>query len=231
MESNKTFGRAIIGIVLILIGIAFIGKTLDFFPHHIMRHVFTWEMILIVLGLLFISTRDNRTTGWILLAVGLVFWLPDFIDVPFGVRRLFWPAMLILLGVLIIVRSSVGRRTTSASENTNDFIDDIAIFGGGDKLVVSDNFKGGNVTAVFGGSKIDLTKSQLAPGKNVIDMFCLFGGSTLIVPDNWNVKVEVVSIFGGFSDKRYIKPDTTMDIGKEIVIKGFAMFGGGEIKN
>lgn len=207
MDSNRSLGRAIIGIVLILIGVAFIGKTLDFFPHQIMRHVFTWEMILIVLGVIFISTRDNKTTGWILLIIGLVFWLPDFVHIPFGIRRLFWPTILIIVGVVIIFRSTATRREFSGTESSVDFMDDIAIFGGGDKVITSSNFKGGRVTAIFGGSKIDLTKAQLAPGKNMIDVFCLFGGTTLIVPEKWNVKVDVVSVLGGFSDKRYVKPD------------------------
>ena len=230
MESNRNIGRGIIGIVLILIGIAFIGRTLDFFPHRIMHHVFSWEMILIVLGIIFISTRENKTTGWILLLIGLVFLIPDVVHIPFAVRRLFWPSILIVIGLIIILRSTAVKRDTGKT-NSADYIDDIAILGGGDKVITSENFKGGKVTAFFGGSKIDLTKAKLAPGQNVIDVFCMFGGSALIVPENWNVKVDVISIFGGFSDKRHIKTDTTMDVGKEIIIKGFVMFGGGEIKN
>lgn len=231
MESSRNIGRGIIGIILILIGVAFIGRTLDFFPHRIMHHIFSWEMILIVLGVIFISTRDNKTTGWILLIIGLVFLIPDVVHIPFAVRRLFWPSILIIIGLIIILRSTSGRRDFGKTSSSTDYIDDIAILGGGDRVVTSENFKGGKITAILGGSKIDLTKSKLAPGQNVIDVFCLFGGSTLIVPENWNVKTNVVSVLGGFSDKRYIKSDTTMDVGKEIVIKGFVMFGGGEIKN
>lgn len=229
MESNKKIGRGIIGIVLILIGIAFIGRTLDFFPRHIMHRVFSWEMILIVLGVIFISTRENKTTGWILLIIGLVFLVPDVVHIPYSVRRLFWPSILIIIGLLIIFRSANVRKI-SAKTGSSDYIDDIAILGGGDKIITSDNFMGGRITALFGGSKIDLTKATLAPGQNVIDMFCMFGGSTIIVPENWNIKIEVVSILGGFSDKRHVKTDTAMDVGKEIIIKGFVMFGGGEIK-
>lgn len=230
MESNRNLGRGIIGIVLILVGIAFIGRTFDFFPQHMMHHIFSWQMILIVIGVIFIATRENKTSGWILLAVGLVFLVPDFVHIPYPVRRLFWPSLLIVFGLLIILRST-GTRQQVDKTNSTDFIDDIAILGGGDRVVTSDNFKGGRITALFGGSKIDLTKASLAPGQNVIDVFCMFGGSTLIVPENWNVKVDVVAILGGFSDKRYVRPDTAMDIGKEIIIKGFVMFGGGEIKN
>ena len=231
MESNKNAGRGIIGIVLIIIGIAFIGRTLGFFPYRIMHHVFSWQMILIVLGVIFISTRENKSTGWILLLIGLVFLAPDVIHIPFGVRKLFWPSILIIIGLVIIIRSTGINKRDTEKLNSADYIDDIAILGGGDKVITSENFKGGKVTALFGGSKIDLTRAKLAPGQNVIEVFCMFGGSTLIFPENWNVKVDVISIFGGFSDKRRIRTDTTMDVGKEIVIKGFVMFGGGEIKN
>ncbi len=106
MESNRNIGRGIIGIVLILIGVAFIGRTLDFFPRQIMHYVFSWEMILIVLGVIFISTRENKTTGWILLIIGLMFLIPDVVHIPYSIRRLFWPSVLIIIGLLIIFRIS-----------------------------------------------------------------------------------------------------------------------------
>ena len=228
MEKQRNTGRAILGIVLILIGIAFVGRTLNLIPHGIIHYIFSWQMILIILGIIFVSSDHNRTTGWILLVLGLVFLIPDIIDISYPIRRLFWPSILIIVGVLIIVRSFSSNRQGKSVSGT-DFIDDLAIFGGGDKVITSENFKGGRITAIFGGSKIDLTRSKLAPGQNVIDVFCLFGGTTLIVPESWNTKVDVVSIFGGFSDKRHKKPET-LEIGKEIVVKGFAVFGGGDIK-
>jgi predicted membrane protein len=233
MESNRNAGRGIIGIVLILIGLAFVGRTLDFFPRNIMHYIFSWQMILIVLGVIFVSTRDNKSTGYILLAIGLVFLIPEIWCIPSAYRKLFWPALLICVGVLIIFRSTNIIKFSDNSGNADgaDYIDDISILGGGDKIITSNNFKGGRITSIFGGSKIDMINAQVAPGKNVIDMFCLFGGSTLIVPANWNIKLDVISIFGGFSDKRRIKSDTAKDVGKEIIIKGFVMFGGGELKN
>lgn len=228
MEKQRNTGRAILGIVLILIGIAFVGKTFDVFPHSIMHYIFTWQMILIVLGIIFLSSDHNKTTGWILLVIGLVFLIPDIVDVSYPVRRLFWPSLLILIGILIIVRSFSSYRPNKLTSGA-DFVDDVAIFGGGDKVITSENFNGGRITAIFGGSKIDLSRCKLAPGQNVIDVFCIFGGTTLIFPENWNAKVDVVSIFGGFSDKRHKKPEN-IEVGKEIIVKGFAIFGGGEIK-
>ncbi|HAN19500.1 MAG: hypothetical protein A2X13_01040 [Bacteroidetes bacterium GWC2_33_15] len=228
MEKQSNIGRAIIGVVLILIGIAFVGRTFDLFPHRIFHHLFSWQMILIILGVIFISSDHNKTTGWILLVLGVVFLIPDFIHISYPVRHLFWPSILILIGVFILVRSFSSHQPAKTLPGT-DYIDDLAIFGGGDKVITSENFKGGRITAIFGGSKIDLTHSKLAAGQNSIDVFCMFGGSNLIVPENWNIKVDVVSIFGGFSDKRHKKPEP-VDVGKELIVKGFAIFGGGEIK-
>jgi hypothetical protein len=57
----------------------------------------------------------------------------------------------------------------------------------------------------------------------------IFGGSVFILPSNWNVKVDIVTIFGGFADKREARdysPDEPV-----LFIKGFTLFGGGEIKS
>ena len=71
MESNRNLGRGIVGIVLILIGVAFIGRTLDFFPQRIMHHIFSFEMILMVIGVILILTKPNKITGWVFLIVGI----------------------------------------------------------------------------------------------------------------------------------------------------------------
>ncbi|HPG34413.1 MAG TPA: LiaF-related protein, partial [Lentimicrobium sp.] len=80
----------------------------------------------------------------------------------------------------------------------------------------------------FGGTKLDLTQCQLAPGNNYLEMIAIFGGSTLIVPNDWNVKVESFNAFGGFADKRR---NLNIDISKTLVIKGATVFGGGELKS
>ena len=113
----------------------------------------------------------------------------------------------------------------------SDFIDDVSVFGGGHKIIHSDNFKGGNITAIFGGSEIDLTQCKLAPGENVIDVVIIFGGSTIVVPNDWDVITNVTPLFGGFSYKksRYQSPGS--EPAGTLVIKGVAIFGGGEVKS
>jgi predicted membrane protein len=112
-----------------------------------------------------------------------------------------------------------------------DYLDDVAVFGGGHKVIHSDSFKGGNITAIFGGSEIDLTQCKLAPEENIIDVVIIFGGSTIVVPNNWDVILNVTPLFGGFSNKksRYVSSGT--EPAGTLIIKGVVLFGGGEVKS
>jgi predicted membrane protein len=77
-----------------------------------------------------------------------------------------------------------------------------------------------------------MLKAKLAPGENYIDVFCMFGGMKLAVPEGWNVKIRVTSLFGGFSDKqRFRTTEANIDTSSKLIIKGTVIFGGGEIKS
>lgn len=109
-----------------------------------------------------------------------------------------------------------------------DMIADSSVFGGSERIMHSQNFKGGEIVAIFGGSKIDLTQCTLAPGQNRLEVKAVFGGTTLVVPNDWNISFESVNIFGGFADKRR---NINIDPRKTLIISGMALFGGGEIKS
>ena len=47
----------------------------------------------------------------------------------------------------------------------------------------------------------------------------------MLVPSDWDVKIEVVAIFGGYSDKRVI---SAVSPDKRLVVKGISLFGGGD---
>ena len=60
----------------------------------------------------------------------------------------------------------------------------------------------------------------------------MFGGTKLVVPEDWNIKITVTSVFGGFSDKHRMLPvESTYDKETILIIRGFVLFGGGEIKS
>ncbi len=227
---SRTSKGAIFGVILVLVGFAIIANQLDFIPNRLENVLFTWQTFLILLGVIFITTRDNKITGYILIGVGGFFILPELVDVPWEIRRIFWPSIFIIAGLLIIFKGTGfirGGKYDSAT-NSEDIIDDVNVFGGGDRQITSQNFKGGSIVSVFGGGKYDLRMAKLGSGKCVIETVNVFGGSNIIVPSDWNVKSEVVGIFGGFSDKRHIMEPNPE---KTLIIKGVAIFGGGDLKN
>ena len=228
MNETRNSKRAIIGIVLVCIGLLLIAINFEWLPWNLHGALFSWQGLLILIGLLMLLSRENRLAGIILIGVGGFFLIPRVLDIPFNWHSLFWPVVLVAIGLLLITRRwGIGRMPVGEGI---DFIDDSSIFGGGDKVVTSQNFRGGRLTAIFGGSKIDLRSANLAKGRNVLDVFFMFGGSKLIIPTNWDIKIEVSSIFGGFSDKRHPRPDEVRDPSRELVIKGITMFGGGDIE-
>jgi hypothetical protein len=112
-----------------------------------------------------------------------------------------------------------------------DKLKELTILWGTKKSITSGNFKGGNVTSVVGYSEIDLTDCKLDNKSVVIDFVGIFGGSTIIVPKEWNVVVDVFSLFGGFSSKIIRTPETKIDMEKTLTIKGLVLFGYGEVKS
>ena len=228
MPKSYLHGRAILGVVLVLFGLSMLGRSLNIFSSEVEDILFSWPMLLIVLGGVFLFAGNQNVTGVILLLIGIVFLLPRFIDIPFSLREVFWPVLFIGVGLLILTKT-LTRSTTQGVDSGGDTIDDVAILGGNERRITSKSFKGGKVTSIFGGSQLNFSEAALADGNSVIDLFSMFGGCTLIVPKDWEVKVEVTSILGGFADKR-VAWETDNTKNKVLVIRGMAIFGGGEIK-
>ncbi|OGU52997.1 MAG: hypothetical protein A2315_01165 [Ignavibacteria bacterium RIFOXYB2_FULL_35_12] len=234
-DTQPTTSKILVGALLILIGGLFLLRSFQILPFEITYVIFSWRFILFMIGIIILINSNNKVLGIILTTIGGLLLFPRiFPDIDLD-GRLILGIVIIALGVYVIFRSTAGRfqpKFSGAANNINkDFIDDVAIFGGGTKVITSNNFKGGNITAIFGGSEIDLTACKLAEGNNVMNITAIFGGSTIIVPKDWNVLLNVTPIFGGFSNKIRREPNLVVDQSRTLIIKGVAMFGGGEIKS
>ena len=226
MSGNKIQARIVVGVLLILFGALYLMYNYDIFYFPV--DVITWQYFFIAFGLILLAVTRNKTAGTIFIAIGLFNLVPEL-----------WPLIFVIIGVFIIMkkrnfhyrddRSAFNR--DRAEENGKNTIDETNIFGGTNKIIHSDNFKGGSVLSLFGGSEINLANCKLAEGDNVLEVNFIFGGSTLIVPSDWKVETDVLAIFGGFGDKRRKDPSMVYDPSRTLIVKGFVLFGGGEIKN
>lgn len=126
--------------------------------------------------------------------------------------------------------STTGTSTfTQQDSSREDFIDSTSVFGAVKKIILSKNFKGGDIVCFFGGAELDMTQADIN-GTVVIDITAILGGAKLIVPAHWEVKSEAHAIFGGIDDKRTVHANL-VDPNKVLLIRGTAFMGGIEIRS
>ena len=115
------------------------------------------------------------------------------------------------------------------SKYVENVLDIASVFGNVKKYVMTKNFRGGEIVTVFGGADVNLMHADF--NKIVeVEAVNIFGGTKLIIPASWEIRSEVVSIFGGIEDKRQFSSIPVIPE-KTLVLKGFCMFGGIEIKS
>jgi len=230
-RSYSATSKIAIGLVLIMLGLMLILRNAGLMPDYFQDIIFSWQMLLIAIGFVMTLGTGNKTPGLIVMAVGGFFILPEIFDIPFRTYRLFWPAVFIIIGVIVLTNTRWFSKENWASKSStsNDVIDMVNIFGGGERRILSQEFKGGKISCVFGGAELDMTKAKLAEGTNELEISCVFGGVSFIVPPDWNIIIDVTPVLGGFSDSRK-GYSSTIDMSRTLVIKGACVFGGGEVK-
>lgn len=217
-----------IGIVLILLGIGFVldqtqvisfGETFGTF----------WPVLLIMVGIGHL-VRKNASYVWgtILVLVGVLFQLQELDLLPVDFHALLWPSIIIIVGLsLLLPRGDIRRK---AAMDSSESFQHTAVFSGVDAASDSASFKGGAVSAVFGGADIDLTQAQLDPEGAYLELTAVFGGIDIRVPRDWRVQVTGVPVFGGWDAKVENRVDKNAE-GPVLRIHCTAMFGGIDIKN
>jgi len=233
---DKRMKKIVFGLLVILAGALLLAFNTGNLPYEYKHLIFNWQVLLIAIGLTNLFSKESWLTGVVLIGVGTFFWIPMLYMFPYNFRGLFWPALLILFGILIIIKRGFGHHCHPHHRSKefrldSGFIEETNIFSGTKQRISPVVFTGGKITNIFGGSEIDLTRTTLAEGKNVLEVFCAFGGISLIVPSDWEVHIEVTSVLGGFVDKRTFTNNTSNPSTGELYIKGSAIFGGGDLKS
>lgn len=240
-QKSQRRGKALGGFFIVLFGLLYLLAELGV---QIPRWVFSWEMILITIGFVVtVKHKFKKLFGYALMAVGLVFLLRDFY--PFYINvRLLLPVIIIVWGLSMIFKSKKAgvdphkfRKKFGKDANIDglfdigqdDFIDSVSFFSGVKKNVLSKNFRGADIVTIFGGSDINLTQADFQQ-QAIIDVTTIFGGMTLVIPADWQVKSEVISIFGGLEDKRPANTGQEAS-NKVLILKGTCAFGGIEINS
>lgn len=224
--------RVLFGLFLIVIGVFWILVKLNIIPNVWTDVLISWQMLLIGIGV-FSLIAGNRTAGTILIIIGGFFLIDELVVIPYQLRQIGWPVLIIGVGVTLLLTHRSRNQTPllEPSAQGMDYFDDFVIFGGREIFINSRNLLGGKITSIFGGAEYDLRQANLSENGAIIDCVALFGGCGFKIPPDWTVKNEVTTIFGAFTDKRGASVhDVSCDPTKTIIIKGFSAFGGVEVK-
>lgn len=244
--------RIWIGLILFLAGLGLFANKLGL---PLPPLLFTWPMILIVIGIIIgVKDRFHNPGSWIMLLIGFIF-LADQQVQGFDFHRFIGPIILIAVGLSIILRPKHHQKMDRFRESfinrqhkgfqvmdeksefsTNkgapgdiepEYVNINSVFGGVKKYIISKNFQGGNIVTFMGGAELNLLQADVQQPV-ILEVNNVFGGTKLIVPSNWDIKNEVTAIFGGVEDKRNFNT-ISPEPGKTVLIKGTCLFGGIEI--
>jgi hypothetical protein len=225
--------QLIVGVGIMMLGLLLMLDRLDVLGVAA-RLVRFWPVALIALGASMIvrrGDRHGRFWGITWIAVGSWLLLNILGLIRVGIWELFWPAVLILIGVNLIRQTM--RRTAAAAENGTSGTGSLfAILSESKRIArAGEVFRGAGMTAFMGGCMLDLRQATIAPGDEaVVDVFGIMSGHEIIVPAGWTVVPDVVPVMAGVEDKRLPIPvDTSMPPAAappRLVIRGFLLMAG-----
>jgi hypothetical protein len=217
----------VFGLLIIFIGVVFTLDNLDLVDSNQIFQYWPTGLILLGATKFWQGRREHGggLTGGLLMLVGIWLQLEVFDYVDQSIFNL-WPLLLVIAGGALVWQGIRGKRPRP--EPTSDTsIHAVAVLAGVERGSNSTTFRGGELTAFMGGCEIDLRQAAIH-GEAVIDVFAMWGGIEIRVPDEWRVIGRVTPIMGGFEDKT--RPPRGA-AAHTLVIRGFVLMGGVEVKN
>jgi hypothetical protein len=215
--------QALLGIFIILFGLVLMGDNLGLVQA---RQVLGfWPVALVALGLVVFrraSDASGRLSGALITAAGVLLTGAHVFGWHVGIG-LIWPFALIAIGAAMIMRA-FGRGAPGGLAGEQR-LSSVAVWSGVKRRVTSPAFQYADLTAVMGGIEIDLRQAGMN-GEAVLDLFVVMGGASIQVPPDWTVSNQAIVFMGGVEDRSTGHPGAT----QRLVLRGFVMMGGVEIK-
>lgn len=233
MEHSFSGKRIWAGTILLLTGTFYLLYNFNALPFAVPAYVFSWQMLLILLGVYFLYKSIIK--GFILIGIGTYFILPlAGIIQPLDIEKM-WPALIILLGIIVLFGSRYNKKNKKKSMVTTSTLNEelfeiTAIMSGNTRQISSYDFKGGKITAVMGGIELDLTNCYLSKEGCIIDLDVVMGGISLKISREWNIKSEITPIMSGIEDEGQYSSNVHIDPAATIILRGTVVMGGIEIK-
>jgi len=106
----KKDSRLAWGVTLLFFGILFLIKQLHLLPDSFEFYVFNFQNYPLFMGVIFLLFNSNKTTGIVLIVVGLLFRLSDIIQFTRHLSDFIWPVLLVIAGAILVFGAKKGKR-------------------------------------------------------------------------------------------------------------------------
>lgn len=225
----KKFENILWGIAFIVVGLILAGNAIGITNIDIFFDGW-WTLFIIVPCFIGLFNDSDKTGNLIGLVIGgaLLLACQGLLNFEM-VWKLVVPVALVIIGVSIIFKDSIHGKINSEISKINKSQKDIpsycATFSEQNANFENEEFKGADLTAVFGGVKCDL-RQAIINSDTVIKAESIFGGVEIYVPSNVKVKIKSTPIFGGVTDKSVHNQESE----HTIYINSTCIFGGVDIK-
>ena len=245
---NEVNGSVVFALLLVAVGALLLLFNTGVFPLEWRVFFFSWQMLLIVLGILSVF-KLNFIWGIILMAVGKFFLFSEITKIypeAFEYEQFFctyWPVGLVVIGILILFSILArplglnncskgkcgGKHAVNENESKDGEINYKLVFTASEQVLLEPIFKGGKIDVSFAGLELDLRRTSLLEGETYLNINVAFGGVALTVPDTWDIELRSNSFAGGISDSRK-KFNTEKDYTRKLIVVAKCSFGGIDIK-
>ena len=215
--------RTVTGILVVIVGIALLLSSLNVWNFN--EVVRTWWPLVVIGSGLIVFINDRSAYMWSLMLVAFGAILQLHILGVIGVKpwQLIWPIIIIAVGVSLLTSHAARGKKLSKDERH----DVTAILSGSEQKNNSPDYKGGRITAVMGGVVLDLRKATIKK-EATVDLFSLWGGIEIIVPENVIVKNNTSVILGGVESKVSGDAERSAPV---LQLVGDVVMAGVEVKN
>lgn len=191
-----------------------------------------WTLFIIVPCFISLFSNDGDKMGDVIgILIGLALLLACQGWLEFSILwKMILPVALVLIGLSIMFKGVWKSKITKEVKKlrgTGNGKEYWATFGGQNVNFENEKFEGCRLEAVFGGIKCDLRKAKIEDDV-LIRASSVFGGITIYVPKDVNVKVVSSSIFGGVTNHH--QKDTQDETKKTVFIEATCVFAGVEVK-
>lgn len=218
--------KILFGLLFVAIGVIYGLQELGMITDIGLTANLIFPSIMIIVGLIILFNNHNIIFGGIVTFLGVVNLLNDWYP---QLNKIIFPGILVIIGIEILLGGlfkRVVRPRDNLSIDNSDELNAIAVLGGVEKKVVSQNFKGGKADAFLGGVVLDLTEINLTSNA-IIDVNAFMGGVEIKLPANIRIRSDVNGFLGGVEIKhRSIEPTSEFIL----ILRGTAVLGGIEVK-